>query len=251
MRESTYYKPLCEWLGREKGYFCGSQDTKWYIDTGFGGQRIDVAGIKNVGNNLVDQIETVAVEVRQGSRVTKRDMQDAHGYSNLVHRCYLATTARVQDDELSHARNLGIGIIEITGKDSFRELVEPKYHQPDEADLLKFLEGLWIGQCTLCKCYFHLWDSEVLGVKDRTRGQSYVYTTRIKQFNFFTDKARAYESPFNSGHKKKAPKELRVWRYLCMDCVSDLNNSLRKWLKRIPTAEKRGSAKKRGSSVQR
>lgn len=242
--EKGYYDGLCKWLAMKKSYYTGGADIVYssgkkkgkrrrYKETGVGGQIIDVAGVKNVGNDQFDQIETVAVEVRKKSSITKRDMQHAYGYSNLVHRCYLATNALPDRDELDYARRLGLGVIQLRGENwhQWQELVQPGYHEPNHADLLRFLDGLWIGQCSLCQCYIFKLES----IEDLS-GKSYVTLDRPRQLDFYLKYPN--RELFGELEKGHVPRSIKMThRYLCRNCVLFLGQNVSSKVKRIKTRQ--------------
>jgi len=67
----------------------------YYQDIGPRNRRADVAGVKNVGSKYEDQIEIVAVEVRDRPTVSDQDFRDTDNYHQYAHKCYLATTALI------------------------------------------------------------------------------------------------------------------------------------------------------------
>lgn len=113
MVEKEYYPVVRKWLER-KGYYCGGfvVDSKgnpiYYQDKGTARLRVDVAGIKNVGSRVSDEIEVVAVEVRDIENVGARDIHDAYAYAQYAHKCYLATTAPISNQDQKDAQKLGV-----------------------------------------------------------------------------------------------------------------------------------------------
>lgn len=237
MGEDRFYKPLCEWLEREKDYYCGggmeyasTGKERWYINTGSQKQKVDIAGIKNVGTRHFDQIDTVAVEVRDVQRITMRDLQDAHGYSNMVHHCYLATTAEPTKEDGDAARRMGVGLIHILRKDKYREIVEAQFNEPNPADLTEFLRNLWVIQCTLCRCYAFSWENI-----ESLEGKSYFRLKRARQFDYaiYGSKNSAFEALEN----KELESEHEITRYICRSCVEDLTKNLPRWSKTLQEKE--------------
>ena len=104
MVEERYYPIVRNWLEKE-GCYCGGviQDSKgkpfYFQNKGTKRLRIDVAGIKNHGTRSLDEIEVVAVEVRDVASVQYRDIQDAYAYSQYAHKCYLATTGSIKGED--------------------------------------------------------------------------------------------------------------------------------------------------------
>lgn len=96
--EKKFYSIVKKWLEKNR-YYCGGYITRgrknfYYFDVDSLKYKVDVAGVKNVGNKLVDVIEIVAVEVKDEELVKHKHMQQALGYSSIAHKCYLATTAK-------------------------------------------------------------------------------------------------------------------------------------------------------------
>ncbi len=107
MSEKRYYDPVRKWL-ENQGYFCGGNITvrskgNYYRDIGTKQRRIDVAGVKNVGNRFEDDIEIAAIEVRARSVVSDADISDTAKYHNCVHKCYLAATAEITSEIRKYA----------------------------------------------------------------------------------------------------------------------------------------------------
>ena len=202
----------------------GSGKPRWYINTGRQKQLVDVAGVKNTGTRHFDQIETVAVEVREIDRITMRDLQDARGYSNMAHRCYLAATTTPTESDIKDAGQAGIGLIEIINKDKFKERLQAQYHEPDPGHLTEFLHCLWIVRCTLCQCYVFNFDE--IG---NLEGKSVAELVRARQFDFELDGKTAFEE-LEYG---EVPSSMSVRRYLCRSCVRDLTIRLPKWSTKI------------------
>jgi hypothetical protein len=110
-------------------------------------------------------------------------------------------------------------------------------HEPCDV-ILRFLDQIDIGQCTLCQCYFHLWDTEVLGKSKKSKGKSWIELSRITQFDFNVSGAKSTDSPYSiisNGHWAK--RDLQIWRYLCMNCVLDLSNNLSRWASKVALAK--------------
>jgi len=156
--EEEYCDLVGKWL-EERAYFCGggmfymgTERRRWYVRTGIKKLRADVIGVKNVGNEFVDNLEILAVEVKDKDHIAFKDLQQAYGYSTFAHRVYLATTASPTEEDKATALRMGIGLIHIDGRD-LKEVLSPTFKQPDEAEMLKLLNSLWIVKCSMCNCY--------------------------------------------------------------------------------------------------
>ena len=120
-REMKYYDSILYWLSKQ-GYYVGQGMVRengkpfWYKNLG-AKARADVAGVKNVGNKLVDKVEIVVVEVKD-QPIKLRSIEQAYGYSIYAHKCYLATTYEISEENKSLAHNFGIGLLKIDGRRS-------------------------------------------------------------------------------------------------------------------------------------
>lgn len=118
--EKKYYPKVRKWLENE-GYYCGgfihnsNGNPIFFEDKGTARSRIDVAGIRDIGASREYDIEVVAVEVRDVKKVKFRDIQDAYAYSQFAHKCYLATTGEVDNQDKEDAHRLGVGLLRIEG----------------------------------------------------------------------------------------------------------------------------------------
>lgn len=231
--EKQYYQPLCEWLQKEKEYYCGgtvtntsTKETRWYANTGTRRQIADVIGIRNVGTELVDDIEILVAEVRDKDRITLRDLQDARGYSRIAHRCYLASTAEPTKENQRHAERLGVGLIQISGVHRFSEILPSQRFEPSKEALLELLDNLWVAKCTICQCYVLK-----LVEMDQAKGWSYAEMKRARQFDY--ELLGKGITAFDAMESGDFPKGLAITRYICRSCVRDLTERLPKWASKM------------------
>ncbi len=226
-REYKLYTHIRKYLEKQ-GYFCG-KGIQWgskegfYVDLGghkYLGLRADVAGIKNIGNDLIDKIEIVVVEVRNKPTVSNRDIVDAAGYAVIAHKCYLATTAEIKENNIRDAQAYGVGLLQIS-KDGrnykVEEISDAEQKIPDEAKMLKFLkDSLMIVQCTLCKCFIFSW-SKV----DDKKFYTYKELQRCKSFGLFSRNCNSlppYAKEEKINKKIEVSKEFKIARFLCREC---------------------------------
>jgi len=215
--ERRFYPVVKRWLEKH-GYYCGGYITRRrkefnYFDVGSKKYKVDVAGVKNVGNKLVDVIEVVAVEVKDEDLITQKHMQQAFGYSSIAHKCYLATTGEIKEDDKANAARMGIGLLQLTDKESLpKEVLSPQLKQPNEASMLDFLDTLSISQCTLCRCYFFncSWKDE------DQRLTSYKRLRRSRQFDVYL---RTKLDPIDDLSKLRGKLGKHVTlRFVCRHC---------------------------------
>jgi len=225
-QEVKYYDSVLYWLSKQ-GYYVGqrmtrgeSGETFWYKNLG-AKARADVAGVKNVGNELIDKVEIAVVEVKDRP-IKLRLIEQAYGYSIYAHKCYLATTYGIVEENKSLAHNFGIGLLEIDSKNSekikffgmdinyykVKEVLSPQLMEPNEAEMLKFLHTLSIVRCSICGCYVFRWVGST--VKRFYRG---------KQFSIMTETDKL---PFG-----RPPRGYRIRRYICQDCQEQLPHLLK------------------------
>ena len=217
--EAKYYDLVREWL-EKRGYYCGggmyyggTEKERWYIRTGIKKLRADIIGLKNVGNEFIDELEILAVEVKEKDKISFRDIQQAYGYSAFAHKVYLATIAKPTEEDKSTATRMGIGLIHIAGK-KIEEILSSALMQPNEAEMLKLLNSLWVVKCTICNCYVFKWDT----IED-LEGKSYIMFKRARQLDHIKDLARG--SPFGDLNKNQLNEKYVIRRYICRTCADE------------------------------
>jgi len=219
--EKRFYPIVKKWL-EKNGYYCGGYLTIGkkgfqHFDVGSLKYKADVAGVKNVGNKFIDVLEIAAVEVKDEGLVKHRHLQQALGYSSIAHKCYLATTGKITEDDVASASRIGIGLLQLTDKNSLpKEVLSPQPKQPNEAAALDFLDTLSISQCTICKCYFFNCSWGKKG--DKTR--SYRRIRRGRQFDVYL---KTKLDPFDDLSKLRGKMSKYVTRrFICKNCLDEL-----------------------------
>lgn len=115
----------------------------------------DVVGIKDVGKDYSNEIEIVAVEVKDRKTAKVRFMTQALGYSTFAHRCYLAMPIIFTEEDKEYARKIGIGLLRII-KDRVKEVLSAERKNPNQTMMVWFLRrSPWIVRCMLCGCWVH------------------------------------------------------------------------------------------------
>jgi len=214
--EKKYYSLIRDWLVK-KGYYCGgfifAKGKPYYFqDKGTKRLRVDVAGIKNIGSNVEDEIEVVAVEVRDVPKIQLRDIQDAHGYAQYAHKCYLATTGKIGDQDIEDARKLGVGLLQIRGR-KVKEVLSPQINTPGYAQMMSFLNVLEVARCPICGCFFETY------VVTESNYKSFYRIVRPRYFKAAKDHPKV--NLFESKELKKLGSAYKIHRFICRHCLEE------------------------------
>jgi len=232
VKEERYYKNVAIWL-EKMGYYIGRAEKGHYIKRDLfirkGRKKaiVDVAGVKNIGKNYVDRIEIALIEVKN-SRLTLRDIEQARSYSVYGHKCFLATTAEITQENIRDSSRRGVGLLKIPPdfyrkkptrvcKTDIRIVLSPAIMTPSEVEMSEFLACLDILKCTVCGCYFNSWgEYEEEFPELPPKGGSFKRLERNKVFETFPD---IIDDQYNTKHKLLKKK---MWRHICLLCVEDL-----------------------------
>jgi hypothetical protein len=155
----------------------------------------DVVGVKDSGHRYSNEIEVVAVEVKDREKVRDRYITQALGYSRYAHKCYLAMPATYDEEVIADAKERGVGLLEIRGN-KVREVLPADFKHPKESELIWFLrKSLGLVRCAICGCIFEL-------------GK----TTGITRRNAFGNKKRLYIciqccSNFGISYRRRSTRE--------------------------------------------
>lgn len=213
--EKRFYPIVRKWL-EKKGYYCGGfiEDSEgkpiYFQDKGTARLRIDVAGIKNIGSSVQDEIEVVAVEVKDADNVQLRDIQDAHVYSQYAHKCYLATTGITDEQDKEDARKLGVGLLEIRNK-NVKEILSAQIKMPDYAKMMQFLNVLEVAKCPICGCFYETY------VIKKERYKSFHRLIRPRYFKAAHDHPRI--DVLEVKELRKLGEEYKTYRFICRLCM--------------------------------
>lgn len=218
MREKRYYAIVREWLERQ-GYYCGGNITvrgkpNYYQDIGPRNRRADVAGVKNVGSKYEDQIEIVAVEVRDKPTISDQDFRDTDNYHQYAHKCYLATTAPITQKHRQTAEQRNIGLLNLEkGKKKPKLVHNPNPENPKNyAEMMEFLESFEIVKCAICGCFFERF------VKKKEKYHSYLELTRARYFKVMRESDK---EPLEKKDIEQLPSADKLYIYVCEPCVRD------------------------------
>ncbi|MEM2971869.1 MAG: hypothetical protein QW270_05550 [Candidatus Bathyarchaeia archaeon] len=217
MTEKQYYDVVRKWL-EDQGYYCGGNITvrgkpNFYQDIGTKHRRADVAGVKNVGNRFEDDVEVVAVEVKDKRIVSQQDINDTAKYQQCAHKCYLATTAEITDENIRWAERKNLGLLQLLKGKNIKVLRHPAPNKPDYEEMLAFLESFEIVKCCICGCFFERFD--------RTE-QNYRSYFEIKRAAYFNVMKNTKHDPLDVKTIKNLPSEHVIYRYICYPCFEEL-----------------------------
>lgn len=225
MGEKRYYSIVREWL-EDQGYYCGGNITvgkrpNYYQDVGPKNRRADVAGIKNVGSKYEDQIEIVAVEVRDRPTISDQDFRDTDNYHQYAHKCYLATTAKITQKHKQIAERRNIGLLQLDkGNKRPRSEHAPNPENPrDHAEMMNFLNSFEIVKCAICGCYFERF------VQKKEHYHSYL---ELKRARYFEVMSETDKEPLEKKDVDSLPAEYKMYIYICEPCIRDMSLQSRK-----------------------
>ena len=225
MGERKYYRSVRKWL-ENQGYYCGGninvRGTKnYYQDIGPRHRRADVAGVRNIGGAFEDQVEIVAVEVRDIPTISDRDINDTANYKQYAHKCYLAITALIRDKDIRVAEKRKIGLLKIEGVKKKPTLIldavleNPRSYQ----EMIAFLNSFEIVKCSICGCFFERFD--ILDEKYK----SYFRIIRAKYFDVMKE---TDSDPLDLKELRKLPSEYKIRRYVCFPCFDEFFLTMRR-----------------------
>lgn len=205
--EERYYPVVSAWFVK-KGYYCGEKKGRHYGFENKGTEKLkaDVAGVKNVGDWLLDEVEIAIAEVKDLDTVSLRHLNQALAYSCVAHKCYLATTAEIDQETINNAARLGVGLLQLEDKYTRpKEKLSPQTMQPNKSIMLNYLRSLGFEQCTFCKCYF--WK----------RG-NHLSFEREKQFSLLHGYRRIF---LKEKERNDLDWEYKTRRYVCDACKDE------------------------------
>lgn len=214
--EAELYPVVERWVKRHFG--C------WQTGTNTGPRvgRIDVAGVRDIGGDLSGRSEVIAVEVKAGRQVFATSAGQAHGYSVMADRCYLADlrsgATPFSEDEILIASRLRVGLAAIRGSGRIDEVLTAPVNEPIEELRLQVVEKLGLALCALCGILFRRGTSayDWSGViKSGQRSRLSTAAAKSKGYMWWLHTAAA--------ERDRKKRDLVYWRrYLCSDCAQEL-----------------------------
>ena len=213
MKESDLYPDVKKWL--EKSHLC----FQTAINKGLKYSKIDVIGVTDVGGDLSGEVETIAVEVKQGTEPFATASGQALANKVYANRIYLADVrdSQFRPDEIYIASHLGIGLIQIKGHDC-NEVLSSPYYKPIEKLNLLLLENLALGKCQLCGSFFEIGDVKQSRYAKTTEENLKKAVNDKKGLRFWN--RQVDERKRRVGIQTKKDERTYERRFICPDCVS-------------------------------
>jgi hypothetical protein len=214
IKESTLYPAVANWL--EESKLCFTIET----NKGLYYTRFDVVGVKDVGGDLSGEIETIAIEVKNGTEPFSRACGQALAYKIYVNRIYLADTRNTQfhPEEIQIASHLGIGLIQIqNGK--CKEILSSPYYVPVGIFNLWLLENLYLGKCQFCGCFFEIGEknNKYKNVSDENIKKALKDGKGLRFWNRKLDDRKR-----KVGISVAKEDQTLERRFICPDCIKNL-----------------------------
>jgi len=191
------------------------------LDTGPSLGRIDVVGIRDFGGgDLASRSEVIAVEVKRSGQPFAKSAGQAHGYSVMADRCYLAQEAATfSGQEQVVASRLGIGLLAITASGRVSEVLGAPVQEPLAELRLKLLEKLSCAVCSICSTVFRV----------GTKVGGYQHVGRKTEMPGGLKSAAEQKLGLmwwlheTANERDTSGRNLNYWRrYLCADCTRAL-----------------------------
>jgi len=217
MSEADHYPRVERWVKQQFGCW------QTAINTGPKVGRIDVVGVRDVGGDLSGRSEVIAVEVKAGTQVFATSAGQAHGYSVMADRCYLAdlrgTRPAFSDTELLIAGRLGIGLIALRPSGRVEECLTAPPNDPIEELRLQVIEKLGLALCSLCGTLFK---RSLEGTND-WKGVTRSGNNRGPNDAAGVGRGFMWWLTTAANGRDKKLREAVYWRrYLCPDCTWNL-----------------------------
>lgn len=218
-RESVLYPIVERWMRRRFRCF------QTGINIGLAYSRVDVVGIRDTGGDLSGEIETISIEVKRASAAFATSAGQAAGYRVYANRVYLAVVKPTGFDmaELDIASHLGVGLIQIKGKQCHEVLSSP-FCTPITRMSLQLIERMSLGRCQMCGTFFQI------GTFDPNTSSAKGRWSKVARENF--DRAIEQEKGMIFWNRELADRKNRLGvrvfedgstherRYVCPDCIS-------------------------------
>lgn len=217
MAEADLYEPTQRFL-RERVQCWESRIKVGVANVG----EIDVLGVRYLGGDLSGHSELIAVEVKESLARFAVSVGQAHGYSIVADRCYLAVLCDgFTPVQVMIAGRLGVGLIRTwqtpTGQTRFEEVLTAPSGSPIEELRLQAVEKLGLGECALCRTLFQRSLHDSRDYKNVTSANGPGALARAAEHEqglmwWLADQAQAVGRARDDGATK-------VRRYMCPECT--------------------------------
>lgn len=152
MKEKDMYVPIQNWLSK-RGYVVNEE----WINKGAAKYRVDVIGVRSTGSVRQDDIEVVAVEAKVWGNLTS--LGQVENYKDFAHKVYFATANEwIVDRYKDDCFRRKVGMLLVKSRRVLEIIAAPSENPRSEPLMAELLGNLYIVRCTLCQCYFDLWD---------------------------------------------------------------------------------------------
>lgn len=206
MKEEDLYKPVASFIERE--FKCFYVDIKKGIKLG----TIDVVGLRYVMGDYGGSTEVIAVEVKPEKMTFLKCAGQAHAYSVMADRCYLAIRKpygrMLTQDQKDVAAQLQLGLIEIGKRNECRIIVSSPEQHPIHAHRLELIGKCGFVECVICGSFFEAKDMRSL----RERSNITHAVRDDKNFRYW----------LHNLHEQRGRKDRKLVydrRHICRDCV--------------------------------
>ncbi|SDM41738.1 hypothetical protein SAMN05660642_02462 [Geodermatophilus siccatus] len=215
--EAALYPSVEAWAKKTLGCWAVA------VDTGPSLGRIDVVGLRDFGGgDLASRSEVVAIEVKRRGAPFAKSAGQAHGYSVMADRCYLAQQGEnVTDEQMVVGSRLGIGLLLISEAGRVTERLTAPLQEPIPELRAKLLDKLDCATCTLCSTIFRT--SKASGSSNVMRREWDTSPDLSAAAN--AEKGLMWWLYTAAGERDKSGRNSTYWRrYLCPDCVFALGS---------------------------
>lgn len=222
--EKDLYPLVAKWA--KKHFHC----FKTCINRGPKHGRIDVVGIRDTGGDLTGEVDLIGIEVKRGATAFANMCGQTVGYGVYANRVYLADVRDQQfsADQIQIASHLGIGLIQIRGKQC-REVLSSQYHRPMAKMQALLLEKMLLGRCQWCDCVFELgsdsdstWSNMVRQGGDVNKVRRALEKSR--GLMFWNNEVAARKR--RVGIRRTGDYTSFERRYICPDCIQNIAANL-------------------------
>jgi hypothetical protein len=206
MKEEDLYKPVADFAKEEFNCF--------YVGIKKGNElgTIDVVGLRYVMGDVGGTNEVISIEVKPEKMTFLKCAGQAHAYSIMADRCYLAVHKRygrnLTQGQKDIAAQLQLGLIEIgTGK-KCRVIVSSPEQHPMRMHRLSLIDKCGYVECVICGNLF-----EIKGIRSLRKRSNITHAIRDeKGFRYWLE---------NLNEKKNDDSRKLIYdrRHICPDCV--------------------------------
>ena len=206
MKEEDLYAPVAKFV--EEEFDCFYVGIKKGTELG----TIDVVGLRYVMGDFGGSTEVISIEVKPEEMTFLKCAGQAHAYSIMADRCYLAIHKRygrnLTQEQKDIAAQLKLGLIEIGKRKTCRVITSSPEQRPMRMHRLSLINKCGYVECVICGMLF-----ENRGMRSLRDRSNITHAIRDeKGFRYWL---------FNLNKKKDGDHRRYVYdrRHICPDCV--------------------------------